>query len=251
MNKPGKELKRIARQNLCGHFGIPMGVSLAATLLPLVLELPFSMLQDTHQMLSQTIVFYVANFLISLVTVILSAGVIRVHLSMARKQPYSFNMLFYGFSNHPDRYILTGLLMVLITIPTVIPMIAGMFLMFFKGFTLYNIIIFSVLTIISIVLLVIVELQYALSLYLVIDHSQMRPTEALEVSHGIMKGHRGRLFYLILSFVGLHLLSALTLWVGYLWVAPYQAQTMANFYLDVIGETTICSEPYVKTDVSV
>lgn len=130
MNKPGKELKRIARQNLCGHFGIPMGVSLAATLLPLVLELPFSMLQDTHQMLSQTIVFYVANFLISLVTVILSAGVIRVHLSMARKQPYSFNMLFYGFSNHPDRYILTGLLMVLITIPTVIPMIAGMFLMF-------------------------------------------------------------------------------------------------------------------------
>ena len=52
MNKPGKELKRIARQNLCGHFGIPMGVSLAATLLPLVLELPFSMLQDTHQMLS-------------------------------------------------------------------------------------------------------------------------------------------------------------------------------------------------------
>lgn len=47
MNKPGKELKRIARQNLCGHFGIPMGVSLVATLLPLVLELPFSMLQDT------------------------------------------------------------------------------------------------------------------------------------------------------------------------------------------------------------
>ena len=62
MNKPGKELKRIARQNLCGHFGIPMGVSLAATLLPLVLELPFSMLQDTHQALSQTIVFYVADF---------------------------------------------------------------------------------------------------------------------------------------------------------------------------------------------
>lgn len=77
MNKPGKELKRIARQNLCGHFGIPMGVSLVATLLPLVLELPFSMLQDTHQALFQTIVFYVANFLISLVTVILSAGVIR------------------------------------------------------------------------------------------------------------------------------------------------------------------------------
>lgn len=53
MNKPGKELKRIARQNLCGHFGIPMGVSLVATLLPLVLELPFSMLQDTHQRCSR------------------------------------------------------------------------------------------------------------------------------------------------------------------------------------------------------
>ena len=44
MNLPCKELKRIARDNLNGNYKIPMGAFLAATLIPLAVELPFSML---------------------------------------------------------------------------------------------------------------------------------------------------------------------------------------------------------------
>ena len=49
MNLPCKELKRIARDNLNGNYKIPMGAFLAATLIPLAVELPFSMLQKDAQ----------------------------------------------------------------------------------------------------------------------------------------------------------------------------------------------------------
>ena len=61
MNLPCKELKRIARDNLNGNYKIPMGAFLAATLIPLAVELPFSMLQKDAQPLPVTIMFYVAN----------------------------------------------------------------------------------------------------------------------------------------------------------------------------------------------
>ena len=76
MNLPCKELKRIARDNLNGNYKIPMGAFLAATLIPLAVELPFSMLQKDAQPLpvTITIMFYVAEFLITLLSMVLSVG---------------------------------------------------------------------------------------------------------------------------------------------------------------------------------
>ena len=74
MNLPCKELKRIARDNLNGNYKIPMGAFLAATLIPLAVELPFSMLQKDAQPLPVTIMFYVAEFLITLLSMVLSVG---------------------------------------------------------------------------------------------------------------------------------------------------------------------------------
>ena len=89
MNLPCKELKRIARDNLNGNYKIPMGAFLAATLIPLAVELPFSMLQKDAQPLPVTIMFYVAEFLITLLSMVLSVGILQLHLSLARKLPES------------------------------------------------------------------------------------------------------------------------------------------------------------------
>ena len=110
MNRPCKELKRIARQNLSGRYGIPMAALLITGSIPMVAELPFSMLQKNSQPVSQTIIFYLAEFLISLLSVVLSAGMTQIHLSLARGKEYELNSVFFGFKNHPDRFILTGFL---------------------------------------------------------------------------------------------------------------------------------------------
>ena len=94
MNLPCKELKRIARDNLNGNYKIPMGAFLAATLIPLAVELPFSMLQKDAQPLPVTIMFYVAEFLITLLSMVLSVGILQLHLSLARKKKWN-NLAWY------------------------------------------------------------------------------------------------------------------------------------------------------------
>ena len=97
MNLPCKELKRIARDNLNGNYKIPMGAFLAATLIPLAVELPFSMLQKDAQPLPVTIMFYVAEFPITLLSMVLSVGILQLHLSLARKKEMTLGLVFYGF----------------------------------------------------------------------------------------------------------------------------------------------------------
>ncbi len=46
----------------------------------------------------------------------------------------------------------------------------------------------------------------------------------------------GKLFLLMLSFIGWFLLSILTFCIGLLWVGPYMYQSMAAFYEDLKEE---------------
>ncbi len=55
-------------------------------------------------------------------------------------------------------------------------------------------------------------------------------------SQELMRGNKGRYFYLIISFFGLLLLSVFTCYIGLLWLAPYMEMTQLLFYRDLIGE---------------
>ena len=228
MNRPCKELKRMARQNLSGRYGIPMAALLITGSIPMVAELPFSMLQKNSQPVSQTIIFYLAEFLISLLSVVLSAGMTQIHLSLARGKEYELNSVFFGFKNHPDRFILTGFLLTLMQIAALAPMLAAYFL-FIKPNK-------SLLTVISLILTVFLQLLYTFPLYLLLDDPNLTPTQAIHDSRILMKKHKGRLFYIYLSFIGMQLLNLLTLGIGSLWIMPYQKQTLTNLYLELRGE---------------
>lgn len=237
MNRPCKELKRIARLNLSGRYGTPMSALLLAGIIPLMTELPFSMLQQSSQPLSQTIIFYIADFLISLLSIVLSVGLLRLHLSLSRGEQYQTGMVFWAFKNHPDRCIVIGLLMFIIELVALLPMIASLIILNVShGINWGKIAIVIFASLISVVMVTLVQLWYALAFFLLLDHPQMRAPETLKVSRSLMKGHKGQLFYIYLSFLGMHLLCILTLGIGYLWVMPYQSQTITTFYRDIIGE---------------
>lgn len=74
-----------------------------------------------------------------------------------------------------------------------------------------------ILGIVSTILAVFVQMWYALALYLLLDHPQMKARESLKISRQIMKGNKGRLFYIYLSFIGLQILCLLSLGIGSLW----------------------------------
>lgn len=82
---------------------------------------------------------------------------------------------------------------------------------------------------------IIKALAYSLAEYLIADNPGMGAMEAIKRSQELMKGHKARLFRLILSFIGWYLLSALTAGILMLfYVGPYYSMAMAEFYRSVV-----------------
>ena len=204
----------------------------------MVAELPFSMLQQNTQPLSQTIIFYIADFLISLLAVVLSAGLTKLHLALARGQKYDLGMVFYGFKNHPDHFILVGLLLTLLELLCMSPLLAAYFIFIQSDKTLSvsQILLVVLLGIISMILTVFIQLVYAFPLYLILDDPNLNALRAIRNSRLLMRKQKRRLLYIYLSFIGMQLLNLLTLGIGSLWIMPYQQQTITNFYLELRSE---------------
>ncbi|HOV68832.1 MAG TPA: DUF975 family protein [Clostridia bacterium] len=82
---------------------------------------------------------------------------------------------------------------------------------------------------------IIKALSYSMAPYILAENPGMTARQALRESKRIMKGNIGRLFVLILSFIGWVILCGLTFGILYLYVAPYYQATLVNFYNDVKG----------------
>lgn len=236
MNTTRKELKRIARGNLTGHYLVPIQVFLLTTCITSALELPFSLLRtgSTNSTL-QTVTFFLAEFLITLVSSVLTIGQHRMHLSMARKQQYSKADLFYGFKNHTDHYILYGLIVTAASYIATIPFYVAQSLFSFDA-EVSTILLCLGLAGITLVLQVIFQLEFELLYFVALENENLSAKELLQKSHALMKGNRKKLFVLLLSFFGMDMLAMLSMGIGYLWLQPYQMQTLSNFYLDLKGE---------------
>ncbi len=235
MRRSSKELKRIARENLTGHYNIPMGAFIVSSMITLAIELPFSMLQSEYATTLQVITTYVAEVLISLIGVVLNAGLIKIHLNMARRKEYTSSQLFDCFKVHPDRYLIAGFLLMLVTFLATLPFIGAMYL-YEKDSSTETILIAIAVGIVCLILDVYIQLRFQLVYYVILEHEEMGIWDSISMSSRLMKGNMGRLFYIMLSFVGLSFLSMLSLGIGMLWVAPYRMQTITNFYLDIIDE---------------
>lgn len=65
------------------------------------------------------------------------------------------------------------------------------------------------------------------------DTRSMGATSFITESRELMNGHKGRLFWLDISFIGWYILGMLTLGIGFLWINPYINATKAAFYDDL------------------
>lgn len=97
-------------------------------------------------------------------------------------------------------------------------------------------ILFMLSTMLLIIPGIIMSYSMALSDFILADEPELSPTEAIEKSYDLMKGHRFELFRLDLSFAGWFLLEVLTLGLFSLWVTPYHRISRAAFYRSLIKE---------------
>lgn len=74
------------------------------------------------------------------------------------------------------------------------------------------------------------SLLYTFANYIMIENPDIKPSEAVQRSESLMKGHRVEYFKFILSFFGWFLLGILSLGIGFIWIGPYFTLAKIEFY---------------------
>lgn len=86
----------------------------------------------------------------------------------------------------------------------------------------------------ALILITILSLVYSQAYYLMLDFPSYSVKELLKKSRLLMRGHKGRLFYIQVCFLPLFLLGILTCGIGMLWIAPFISAVQTEFYLDLV-----------------
>ena len=87
---------------------------------------------------------------------------------------------------------------------------------------------------------------YAMTPFIMAENPDLTANEAIKLSQERMRGHKGELFWLGLTFFGWSLLAALTGGIGNIFLNPYMNAAYAAFYRDQISpKTPVMTYDYV------
>lgn len=81
---------------------------------------------------------------------------------------------------------------------------------------------------------IVAALMYSQAFYLLADDKGLEIMKALRQSRAMMIGYKGKLFLFGLRFVGWGFLCVFTLFIGFLWLAPYAGVSFARFHDDLL-----------------
>ncbi len=245
--KSSAELKASAREHLLGHYSTAIGAYVLMGLIVGMVSLFVSFL-ITPTTIFRTVLYYAIMFLVSTLTGLFTSGLSYLYLKLACGRPASVGDLFYGFQLCPDKAIIMQAWITLLTYIANLPMIivsyqiyqipAGWDVSLYSERLMNLMLPFSLSVILSGVVSVILSLLYAQAFFLLHDFPQYSAKELLQKSRRLMVHHKGRLFYLCVSFIPLILLSFLSWGLALLWVMPYMMATETEFFLDLIRNNT-------------
>ncbi len=217
-----QDLRRIARENLAGNWGISVLTAFVASVLGGLIVSSGSNINIDSEMLASmpkliqtyfTISASIASVL-SLVSFILGGTVqlgyagflLKQHdrASFELKDLFSqFHRFGQGFAQRFLRGLYTFLWMLLFIIPGIVKSYA-----------------------------------YAMTPFIMAENPDMTASEAITASKQMMDGHKGELFWLHLTFIGWQILCIFTLGIGNLFLNPYMNAANAAFYKDLTSGTT-------------
>lgn len=231
--KTSAQLKQNARGIMMGKYRNAISILLASDLIVSTLSLFTTTNTNSY---TGILIGFLINFIIVLFGTILTVGQCSFYLNIACNGPYQFSDLFTGFKVHPDKTIITQLIIQLLT---TLPILPGVGLLLYS-FRAYNIIVVFLL---GCFLLILgagiswwISLRYSQVYYLLLDFPDYSAKELLKMSRKLMKGNAGRLLYLQVSFIPMTLAGLLSFGIGLLFVLPYQNMTYTLFYLDLIQQ---------------
>lgn len=244
-------LKALAKGQLLGKYGTVVGASILLQLCTFPINLAISFLIGTDTVIS-VLIYGVAQFIFQLYMGFFLAGQSFIYLKNACGQRPVISDLFHCFKGDTSKVLhlqaVLGGVSVLCSLPAwILGVFANQSLQLLSadaiaaGTIPVNPILFLIYVIFylaGIFVSLYVSLMLSQVFYMMLDFPEYSASQLLKMSIQLMKGNKGRLFYIWLSFVPLILLSIFSCGIALLWIHPYMQATYANFYLDLIKKRT-------------
>lgn len=243
--KSSSELKASAREHLLGHYGTVIGAEMILIVFSGSVSFAASLLVDISTAIG-TILYYAILFFISILMGLFTSGTCYLYLKLICGRPISISDLFYGFQLAPDKAITIQAWITMITCAASLPQYILTYKISTVGYETEKImpllLPYALSLILSGVVSVVLGLYYTQTFYLLHDFPQYTAKELLQKSRRLMVHHKGRLFYLNVSFLPLMLLGLFSFGLALLWVVPYMTATQTVFFLDLIQHNTEAAE---------
>lgn len=230
MRTSNRELKFRARVLLSGKTGFLVLATFLLTLFDLGLNYVLNAAIPPTGGLFNTVLYYGCGLLTNMVYYILLAGLTRIFLNICRGRKVKLSDLFYVFSDRPEQVAAYSVLQYVIGIIISLSMqwsLTG--ILYGKGSLLPFLLVPVVLAAANFWL----QLCLAPVLFLYCDDPSKSAVQLIKESWNLMRGNKGRLCYLELSFLGLMILCMLSFGIGYLFVRPYLFLSQTLFYLNL------------------
>ena len=234
--KSSAELKAIAKEHMFGRYGTAIGAFVLVGLITGFVTM-FSTFFLNPLTLSGTILNYLISFVIAVLTGLFSSGSAFFYLKISCGQRVNIGDIFYGFRFFANKAVMTKFYVTVLLYLSMLPMVILSYLVTTRPEQTLLILPYSLALLFYCIVAVILSLLYAQVFFLLHDFPNYSVKELLTTSRKLMKGSKGRFFYLMVSFLPLMLLSLLSCGIAFLWLIPYMNATYTEFYLDLIQHT--------------
>jgi uncharacterized membrane protein len=164
--------------------------------------------EDFYRIFAQTdpgLIAYILNFAMGIISIVLGVGLMDYMLQISRRRAAGVGTLFDGFGIFWKALWINILMYIFVLLWSLLLIVPGIIAIY----------------------------RYRLAIYIMLDHPEYSALQCIRESKRMMRGRKGELFVLDLSFLGWYLLGAIP--VAMVWVLPYTSITYANYYNALLG----------------
>lgn len=254
MKTTSAELKLRARRKLKGKYPISIGAGLIIGAILSVLFTVFIIFSVIFGATSERLfydgldsgigfaLFQIFTILFGIiytaVMALLMPGYIKMFLNITTDQKYGISDLAFALKNKPLKFLGIHLLLFLIGIILGIPFMVVFVVSIITDFIPIMIVLLFLMYIALLVGCIMTTIYFSQCLFILIESTDKGVLQCLRESVELMKGNKGRFFYIMLSFTGMMLLGYASMGIGLLWIMPYIQCTFTEFYLDIKADKT-------------
>lgn len=249
MKATSAELKLRARRRLKGKYAISVGAGLIVGAILSILITIFLVISIALGIANETlfyggsdsgvgfvlmqifIIFF--SIIITVSMALIMPGVMKMFLNICTDQKYGISDLMFAVKNKPLKFLGVYFIMMLIQLVLSIPYIIVLIVATITDFILIMTILLILMYLLLLAGSIMSSIYLSQALFILIDSTDKGVLQSLRESVELMKGNKGRLFYIMLSFTGMMLLGYGSMGIGFLWIMPYIHCTLTEFYLDI------------------